>query len=430
MPMPQAPKPEGRWLGPYRMALGSFLLFAAFAFCVDSPADIGRGLLKILTSRSLLTTDYMALGGLGAAFVSAALTCSLGVLLLAALRVPPGGQTLMVLWMTAGYSFFGVNALNASPIVLGTFLYARFRREAFQRHALSGLLGATLSPVVSEFAFSGRLHPAPGYALGALAGMALGFVMPALISAALRLHGGYSLYNAGAAGGIIALFLAALAGAAGLNIERPHYWSTGNNLPLGVFLYVLMLFWMLPAFFTKKPGQIISGLGQIFGDMGRPAGDYYRLHGSTAYLNMGLCGMLGTTVTLAMGADLNGGTFSGILTMMGFGALGLHVVGCLPLMAGAIAGAFINPPPPTEPANIIPILFSAGLAPIAGHYGWGWGLAAGFLHLALVHQLGQATGGLNLYNNGFVAAFVALVLVPVIKSLKRGTDAQKGAGDL
>jgi hypothetical protein len=49
------------------------LVFVLFGLSVDPPAVIFRGLVAILTSRDTLLTDYIGLGGPGAAFVNAGL---------------------------------------------------------------------------------------------------------------------------------------------------------------------------------------------------------------------------------------------------------------------------------------------------------------------------------------------------------------------
>ncbi|MGL6109469.1 MAG: DUF1576 domain-containing protein, partial [Rubrivivax sp.] len=47
------------------------LAFIAFGLAVDSPQRVGHGLIAILSSRDTLITDYIGLGGIGAAFVNA-----------------------------------------------------------------------------------------------------------------------------------------------------------------------------------------------------------------------------------------------------------------------------------------------------------------------------------------------------------------------
>lgn len=64
-------------------------------------------------------------------------------------------------------------------------------------------------------------------------------------------------------------------------------------------------------------------------------------------------------------------------------------------------------------------LFGTTLAPFSGVFGWPFGMLAGVIHSAVVLQAGLPLEGMNLYNNGFSAGLVALVLYPVIISLFR-----------
>ena len=71
----------------------------------------------------------------------------------------------------------------------------------------------------------------------------------------------------------------------------------------------------------------------------------------------------------------------------------------------------------TTPAIQIAALFAVGLSPIAGQFGPIAGIAAGFLHAAVVMCTSQFYGGLNLYNNGFAAGWVAIIMVPTVESM-------------
>ncbi|MBM5816871.1 MAG: DUF1576 domain-containing protein [Cyanobacteria bacterium K_Offshore_surface_m2_239] len=44
-------------------------------------------------------------------------------------------------------------------------------------------------------------------------------------------------------------------------------------------------------------------------------------------------------------------------------------------------------------------LVSTNLAPIAGRFGWGWGIVAGFIHSSAAMFVISFHGGLYLYNN-------------------------------
>jgi hypothetical protein len=115
-----------------------------------------------------------------------------------------------------------------------------------------------------------------------------------------------------------------------------------------------------------------------------------------------------------LGADLNGPSIAGIITVMAFGSFGKHMRNVPPVVIGAIISIYINGWDPTEPGLILAILFSTGLAPIAGQFGWKWGILAGFIHVFIVTHTGYLGSGLNLYANGFAAGFVAMFLLPLI----------------
>ena len=70
-------------------------------------------------------------------------------------------------------------------------------------------------------------------------------------------------------------------------------------------------------------------------------------------------------------------------------------------------------------------MFSAGLAPIAGQFGFLPGIIAGFLNAVIVVCTGELYGGLNLYNNGFGAGWVAIVVVPLTESFMKHFKQEK-----
>ena len=143
--------------------------------------------------------------------------------------------------------------------------------------------------------------------------------------------------------------------------------------------------------------------------------------------------MLATTYLLVVGGDLNGPTLGGVLTIVGFGAAGKHLMNILPIFAGIYIGAFTKVWHITDPSIQLAALFGTALAPFAGRYGWGAGILAAFIHMSVVLNVGGLHGGLNLYNNGFSAGIVAMILLPVMKYIdewKTARAAQKQAQGL
>ena len=97
-----------------------------------------------------------------------------------------------------------------------------------------------------------------------------------------------------------------------------------------------------------------------------------------------------------------------------------------PIMLGVFVGWLMKPWAATDPSALLAALFGTTLAPIAGRFGWGWGLVAGFVHSSAAMSVGPLHAGLNLYNNGFAAGIVASVLVPVILAVRAGLGYNDG----
>jgi len=405
---------------PFALMLAINIGFLVIAFVVDSPENIVRGFATIVTSRVVLITDFIAVGGLGAALANVAIVGILSLLMFIRSGGKPGGATIMALWVTAGFAFFGKNVYNMIPLTIGVWLYSRFKKEPYANYHLASLLVATLSPVVSEISFLGILNPAIEITLGALLGIGIGFIFPAVSAYIFRIHSGYDLYNMGFAGGLIAMIISTTANSMGLRITPVSVYSYGNNFIMAIIMYAVSVTLIASGLFTD--GGVKANLTKyksMFSLSGRLITDFYATHKNTVYLNMGLLCALATTVTLAMGAELNGISAAGIFTMVGFGCIGKHMKNVPPILIGALLSAYLNVWSFTSPANVASILFAAALAPLAGHFGWLWGIAAGFLHVSVAMHVGELCGGLNLYNNGFAAGFIAMILLPIITMSKR-----------
>ena len=60
------------------------------------------------------------------------------------------GAAVACLFLVLGFALFGKNLLNVWPIVVGVWLYARFRREPFATHINTAFFGVALAPIVSR----------------------------------------------------------------------------------------------------------------------------------------------------------------------------------------------------------------------------------------------------------------------------------------
>ena len=394
-----------------------YLFFIVFAFCLDSPSEIFHGLKSIILSSDILITDYMEVGGIGAALVNAALTSLLSLFLLVIIGIKPNGSTIMSLWLMTGFSFLGKNIFNIWPIILGVYLFSRYQKEPFLNYTLVALLGTSLSPVVSQISFGSNQYTIGAIILGILLGIAVGFVLPPIASHSIKAHNGYNLYNIGFASGLLATLLMSIMRGLGMNLDSRLVWHSGSNKILFILLIICCIYLIIMGMIYGKDNK--TTLSNINKQTGRLISDFYILFGETTYINMGILGILATCFVIVIGGDLNGATICGIFTIIGFGCFGKNIRNIIPIIIGATIAAIFNVNKITSPSLLLSILFSTTLAPICGKFGWKYGVLAGIIHVNIVTNIGYLHGGLNLYNNGLAGGFVAMILIPLITTFKK-----------
>ena len=402
---------------PYVILSVLYLFFILFAFCLDSPSEIFHGLKSIILSSDILITDYMEVGGIGAALVNAALTSLLSLLLLIIIGIKPNGSTIMSLWLMTGFSFLGKNIFNIWPIILGVYLFSRYQKEPFLNYILVAILSTSLSPVVSQISFGSNQYNLISIIGGILRGLAVGFILPPIASHSIKAHNGYNLYNIGFASGLIATLLMSIMRGFGINLDSRLVWHSGSNKILSILLIICCVYLIIIGIIYGKNKK--SNLSNINKQTGRLISDFYILFGETTYINMGILGILATCFVILIGGDLNGATICGIFTIIGFGSFGKNVKNTIPIVIGATLAAIFNINEITSPSLLLSILFSTTLAPICGKFGWKYGVLAGIIHVNIVTNIGYLHGGLNLYNNGLAGGFVAMILIPLITTFKK-----------
>jgi hypothetical protein len=409
-----------------RVVLGVVASFAAafvlFGFLVDTPAGIARGLFAITTSRDTLLTDYFGIGGIGAGCVNAGLLTLCACLVYRWARAKMTGAAIACLFLVLGFGLFGKNLLNVWFIVLGVLLYARFRNEPFATHINTAFFGAALAPIFSEILFSTSMTLAVSLPLAVGTSLVIGFVLAPAAAQLFKAHQGFSLYNMGFTAGIVGTLVVALYKSYGFVPDPVFIWTTGNNALLGTFLTVVFVAMIAAGFYFDRAAA--SGMKAVVRTTGQAPTDFIALAGVGPTLaNMGVTGAIGMAYILVVGGELNGPVIGAIFTIVGFAAFGKHPRNIVPIMIGVFLGSLAKPWSADDPSILLAALFGTTLAPIAGRFGWHWGVVAGFVHSSAALTVGPVHAGLNLYNNGFAAGIVAAVLVPVIIAVQSRTRA-------
>ncbi|GLB28348.1 hypothetical protein LAD12857_02710 [Lacrimispora amygdalina] len=393
------------------------IYFIVAGFCLQPFDEIWRGIITIVQEPDFLITDYIAIGGIGAAFINAGVLTLLSIAIVYFLGMDMSGHTITSSFLMFGFSLFGKNILNIWAIMMGICLYSYYHKTSITRYIYVGFYGTCLSPVITQIMQIGNLPLAVRLVLSIIVGMSIGFVLPPLSTHTHYAHMGYSLYNVGFACGIIATIIVSIMKSYGIRIEERLIWSTGQNLLFSRLLIALFFGMIVFSFFLSN--QVWKRYVEIFQSYGISGTDYVKTEGfAPTLLNMGINGIVSTLIILIVGGDLNGPTIGGIFTIVGFSATGKHTRNILPIMIGVIIGGYTKRWSITDPSAQLALLLSTTLAPIAGEFGVGAGILAGFLHSSAALNVGIVYGGLNLYNNGFAGGLIATFLVPVLKSIR------------
>lgn len=391
--------------------------FILLGLVLDTWENVVHGLITIFKEPDFLITDYMELGGIGAAFVNAGVVTLMSIAIIYFLNMEINGDTIASIFLMMGFSFFGKNIVNIWAIMFGVVLYARYHKHHMSRYIHVAFYGTSLSPIITQITTLTNLHTLESFTLGIFIGLVMGFVLPPLATHLSHTHRGYSLYNAGFAAGFIATIVVSIMKSFGMQIDSRDIWHTGSN---ALFMEILIAFCLvlIIAGMIMEP-HFIRKYIDILKHAGRSGTDYFKEEGMGAALfNMGINGIFATLFVVAVGSDLNGPTMGGIFTIMGFSANCKHIRNIAPVMFGVWLASKVSVWNLTDHKAILAALFSATLAPIAGQFGIFWGIIAGFLHANMSLNVGLINSGMNLYNNGFAGGLVATFLVPVISSIQ------------
>lgn len=395
-----------------------FILYAILSSIFHNRYNF-EGFIRIITSPTILVTDFMEVGGVEAAFINAAIIALVNIYILKYYKLRINGLLIAEFMTVVGFSFFGKNIFNVIPIYLGGYLFSKYQKIDFRDSILVVMFGTALAPIVSEISFSDIIPYGYRLLVGCSTGVFIGFIIVPLSSHMLRFHDGYNLYNIGFTSGIIGTILTSIFRSFNVDIDPVNIIYDQNNWSIIVVLLLIFLYLISIGVFINK--RAIIQYRNIFRYRGRLITDFTHLIGyGVTFVNMGIMGILSVVYVIIIRGSINGAIMAAILTVTGFSAFGKHLKNCIPIVIGVILAAVILNYDLSTTGIVITVLFSTTLAPLAGSYGLIIGIIAGMLHLIIVTNVGVMHGGINLYNNGFAGGIVSGFMIPIIDAFKKG----------
>lgn len=393
-----------------------FTVLFILPFIYESPMAIYYGYIRILKSPSVLVSDYLRIGGIGATMFNVATVLLFNVVLVKKLKFRLTGPIFAGILTIAGFSFFGKNIFNTLPIYLGIYLYARTQRIEFRSFIIVVLFSTGISPLVSFMIFGTNWPLYIGIPVGFISGLIAGFILPAFAQHTIRFHRGYNLYNVGFALGVLSMVFAVILRSFGIDYSVGGPTSEIYHVEMIILSIGLSLCFLVAAFIMDK--RVLTKYPSLIKNNGRLVSDFISEYGKpVTFLNIAIMGFVSVGVLLILDLKINGPVMSGILTVMGFAAFGKHPRNAIPVMFGAWLAVMITNYTFDSVGMVIAILFVTAVSPIAGRYGPIAGIVAGFLHIIITPFAYSFQGGFDLYNNGLAAGFVAAIMIPFLEAV-------------
>ena len=403
------------------------LSFLIAAFCMPDRANMLPGLWKILSMPTLSSTSFFDYGGYAATFLNMGLVG----MICTGLYCIPGKKAnhaaTLVTILTTGFGSWGIHILNMWPTMLGVVLYCLKRKEKIGDHTNAMLFTTGLAPFISELLVR---YPNPevvglsptGFAMALAVGLLAGFFVPAGLDNSAIVHKGFDLYSAALPVGMTAFLLQGFLYKA-MGVEVPPSVSDlstvspviCNTFCIALFSGCIVVSWLMgcrPKDYWKlmtDPEPIVN-FSATYGN-------------ATMLMNVGLYGLFILGYYNLIGAPFNGVTFGVMFCMLSTCNAGSHPSNIWPIMLGyALASELFQLLNPLSGGDFIqylhaqPIIvglcYANGLSPISDKYGWRYGMVAAMMHFCMVTTVPELHGGMCLYNGGFTAALVCLLMLP------------------
>ncbi|MBQ7341457.1 MAG: DUF1576 domain-containing protein [Oscillospiraceae bacterium] len=434
-----------------------FFAFVSVAFLVGAVFMPDRdqmftGFWKIMTSTCKISTNYFALGGFAATFLNMAIVGLFCTALCCLPGAKPNNVTTLGVLLTLGFGSWGMNLVNMIPTVLGVCLYALVKKEKLGAMSNAMLFSTGIAPLISDLLFR---YPGTEYlgfnglglAIGLFVGLIIGFFLPAGLAHSPNVHKGYDHYSAALPVGMTAFFLrAVLYKVLPGNIAE---LSTMAALDVNSFkacnIFAIALF-VLFIIFALLMGCKLKDYWNLMKDSGHSVSFTAKYGFAPFLMNAGVFGLMIVAYFNFAAAIDTTATVSGAWTGMTFGIVfcmlstcnsGSHPRNVLPIMLGYIATSYLFgwiagllgaegfALTIGSQSILIGLCYANGLSPIAGKYGFGYGILAGGLHYLLVSAVPDMHGGFLLYNGGFTAALICLVFVPQLERFCKTKEEKK-----
>ena len=419
--------------------------FLVAAVCMPDRSTMFTGLWKIMSQPNKISANYFAMGGYAATFLNMGLVGLACLLLFIVFRGTPNNVSTLAVILTVGFGSWGINVLNMWFSVLGVVVYGLVKKEKMGGLVNAMLFSTGIAPLITDLLIRYPYAEAIGFnwlglGLAVLVGLIIGFFLPAGLAHSPKVHKGFDLYSAALPIGMTAFFLnATLFKTMGVALPKalsdmdPSSMQVASQSTANIFCCIVFGLCIVFAFLLGcKPKdywklltdpELVTNFSSTYGN-------------ATFLMNVGVYGLFILGYYNLIGATFNGITFGIIFCMLACCNSGSHPGNVWPIMLGyflaSVVFGWVSPLlggnftlPINAQAICVGLCYANGLSPIADKYGWRYGFVAAVMHYLLVTSVPTLHGGYCLYNGGFTAALICLILVPELEKFFKTKEERK-----
>ena len=419
--------------------------FLIAAVCMPDRNQMFTGLWQILSQSNKISANYFAMGGYAATFLNMGLVGLACLLLFIVFKGTPNNVSTLAVVLTIGFGSWGINILNMWFSVLGVVVYGLVKKEKMGGLVNAMLFSTGIAPLITDLLIRYPNAETIGFnwlglGLALLVGLVIGFFLPAGLAHSPKVHKGFDLYSAALPIGMTAFFLnATLFKTMGVALPKAlsdldsssmqvASQSTANIFCCIVFGLCIVFAFLLgcrPKDYWKllTDPALVTNFSGTYGN-------------ATFLMNVGVFGLFILGYYNLIGATFNGITFGIVFCMLATCNSGSHPGNVWPIMLGyflaSVVFGWISPLlggnftlPINAQAICVGLCYANGLSPIADKYGWRYGFIAAVMHYLLVTSVPTLHGGYCLYNGGFTAALICLILVPELEKFFKTKEERK-----
>ena len=403
--------------------------FLVAAVCMPDRANMLSGFWNILSQPCKVTTNYFSVGGFAATFLNMGLVALIMAGLFHMTKTNVNNVSTLAFLLTLGFCSWGIHVINMWFTMLGVVIANLIKKEKFYANVNAMLFTTGVAPVISDLLVR---YPhaetigfnALGIVLAVIAGIIVGIIVSAGLPHSPNVHKGCNLYSAALPVGMAMFFINGMFYKV-MGVELP---GTTGDMAIAsqsiVNIFCIALFGLIVVIALAMGGG--KGYWELLKNRNQVANLSGTLGNAVWLMNAGVYGLFILAYYNLIGASFNGVTFGLIFCMLCTCNSGSRPTNVWPIMLGYVVASFVTgwlssllganfTLAVNAQAIVIGLCYANGLSPICDKYGWQYGFVAAMIHYCLVTLVPGLHGGFCLYNGGFTAIFVCIILVPVLE---------------